>query len=170
MHACVHRNEAGVHRIFWCFMTCAPIKRTPLNRFIEAELMTGENRWRAGEHGLQEARKGLRFLQLPPVLQVKWKYNKKISTVKTYTPSMTAVCFILVQTESYTKYGASPPGVWAIKYVMWTEHAVYVSLHHGESTFQTFQILHRGMFLCICYIYSIYEVYTRHIYSKLLIL
>lgn len=39
-------------------------------RFVEAELMTGENRWRAGEHGLQEARKGMRFLEFPAVLQV----------------------------------------------------------------------------------------------------
>eukprot|EP00904_Undaria_pinnatifida_P002737 jgi/Undpi1/12464/HiC_scaffold_5.g02135.m1 len=31
--------------------------------------MTGENRWRAGEYGLQEARKGVRFVELPPVLQ-----------------------------------------------------------------------------------------------------
>lgn len=41
-----------------------------LERFVEAELLTGENRWRAGEHGLQDARKGMRFLQLPAVLQV----------------------------------------------------------------------------------------------------
>lgn len=45
--------------------------RRPLGRFIEAELLSGENRWRAGEHGLQDARKGMRFLQLPAVLQVK---------------------------------------------------------------------------------------------------
>lgn len=32
--------------------------------------MTGENRWRAGEHGLQDAKKGMRFLELPVVLQV----------------------------------------------------------------------------------------------------
>ncbi|CAN0350291.1 unnamed protein product, partial [Ectocarpus sp. 13 AM-2016] len=38
-------------------------------RFIEAELLSGDNRLRAGEHGLQDARKGIRFLQLPPVLQ-----------------------------------------------------------------------------------------------------
>ncbi|CAM9434529.1 unnamed protein product, partial [Ectocarpus sp. 8 AP-2014] len=40
-----------------------------LDRFIEAELLSGDNRLRAGEHGLQDARKGIRFLQLPPVLQ-----------------------------------------------------------------------------------------------------
>lgn len=33
--------------------------------------MTGENRWRAGDHGLQDARKGVRFVELPPVLQVR---------------------------------------------------------------------------------------------------
>ncbi|CAN0105409.1 unnamed protein product, partial [Hapterophycus canaliculatus] len=43
--------------------------RNSLDRFVEAELMSGENRWRAGEHGLQEARKGVRFVELPPVLQ-----------------------------------------------------------------------------------------------------
>ncbi|CAM9586297.1 unnamed protein product, partial [Sphacelaria rigidula] len=41
-----------------------------LRRFIEAELLEGENRWRAGEHGLQNARKGVRFVELPLVLQV----------------------------------------------------------------------------------------------------
>lgn len=48
---------------FLFFCTC-------VGRFTEVELMTGENRWRAGEHGLQEARKGVRFVEFPPVLQV----------------------------------------------------------------------------------------------------
>lgn len=57
-------------------MTCAVVPRCMgrwhalADRFTEVELMAGENRWRAGEHGLQEARKGVRFIALPPVLQV----------------------------------------------------------------------------------------------------
>ena len=46
-----------------------------LRRFVETELMTGENRWRAGEHGLQDARRGVRFLLLPAVLQVKQAFK-----------------------------------------------------------------------------------------------
>lgn len=57
-------------------ITCAVVPRCMGRRhvlggrFTEVELMSGENRWRAGEHGLQEARKGVRFTALPPVLQV----------------------------------------------------------------------------------------------------
>lgn len=55
----------------WFIFAITPCYIYPtLARFVEAELMTGENRWRAGEHGLQEARKGMRFIELPAVLQV----------------------------------------------------------------------------------------------------
>ncbi|CAM9431224.1 unnamed protein product, partial [Choristocarpus tenellus] len=40
-----------------------------LDRFTEPERLSGDNRWRAGEHGLQEANKGVRFVEFPPVLQ-----------------------------------------------------------------------------------------------------
>lgn len=52
--------------------------------------MTGENRWRAGEYGLQEARKGVRFVELPPVLQVRKKiagfFNVLFGLFLVYSP------------------------------------------------------------------------------------
>lgn len=36
--------------------------------YISTELLDGDNKYDAGEHGLQEAEKGVRFDQFPPVL------------------------------------------------------------------------------------------------------
>ncbi|KAK3717321.1 hypothetical protein QZH41_011551 [Actinostola sp. cb2023] len=38
--------------------------------YIEVELLDGENKYDAGEHGLQEAKKGVIFKQFPPVLHL----------------------------------------------------------------------------------------------------
>jgi hypothetical protein len=43
---------------------------TSLKKYVQPELMTGSNKWKAGHHGLQEANRGVRFVQFPPVLQV----------------------------------------------------------------------------------------------------
>ncbi|CAM9927509.1 unnamed protein product, partial [Discosporangium mesarthrocarpum] len=58
-----------------------------LHRFTEPELLTGDNRWRAGEHGLQDARKGVRFLEFPPVLQ----FHLKRFQYDPYVDSLTKV-------------------------------------------------------------------------------
>jgi ubiquitin carboxyl-terminal hydrolase 7 len=42
-------------------------------QYIEEELLDGDNKYRAEGHGLQAARKGTRFLSLPPVLQLQLK-------------------------------------------------------------------------------------------------
>jgi hypothetical protein len=38
--------------------------------YISTELLDGENKYDAGEHGLQEAEKGVRFDEFPPVLHL----------------------------------------------------------------------------------------------------
>ncbi|XP_064406140.1 ubiquitin carboxyl-terminal hydrolase 7-like [Halichondria panicea] len=38
--------------------------------YVEVETMDGENKYDAGEHGLQEAKKGVVFVKLPPVLHL----------------------------------------------------------------------------------------------------
>lgn len=52
-----------------------------VSRFVEAELLTGSNQWRAGDHGLQDARKGVRFVSFPPVLQVRSRGSWALSEV-----------------------------------------------------------------------------------------
>ena len=42
-------------------------------RFVEAEQLDGDNAYAAEGHGLQRARKGVRFAHLPPVLQLQLK-------------------------------------------------------------------------------------------------
>ena len=42
-------------------------------QYVEAEELRGENQYRAEHHGKQDARKGLRFVRLPPVLQLQLK-------------------------------------------------------------------------------------------------
>lgn len=44
-----------------------------LEEYIEEELLDGDNQYRVEKHGLQDAVKGVRFLQLPPVLQLHLK-------------------------------------------------------------------------------------------------
>lgn len=38
--------------------------------YTEAELLDGDNKYDAGEHGLQTAEKGVKFLSFPPVLHL----------------------------------------------------------------------------------------------------
>eukprot|EP00455_Lapot_gusevi_P024709 TRINITY_DN2577_c0_g1_i7.p1 TRINITY_DN2577_c0_g1~~TRINITY_DN2577_c0_g1_i7.p1 ORF type:complete len:598 (+),score=207.85 TRINITY_DN2577_c0_g1_i7:135-1928(+) len=42
-------------------------------QYTEVEQLTGSNQYRAEGHGLQDARKGLRFLKFPPILQMQLK-------------------------------------------------------------------------------------------------
>jgi len=45
-----------------------------LDKYIEVEMMDGDNQYQAGEeHGLQDAKMGKRFLSLPPFLQLHLK-------------------------------------------------------------------------------------------------
>ena len=41
-----------------------------LDKFCEVEMMDGENKYNADGHGLQDARKGIKFKTFPPVLQL----------------------------------------------------------------------------------------------------
>jgi ubiquitin carboxyl-terminal hydrolase 7 len=41
--------------------------------YIEVEMLTGSNQYRAEKFGLQDARKGSRFIKFPPVLQMQLK-------------------------------------------------------------------------------------------------
>eukprot|EP00010_Vexillifera_abyssalis_P002515 CAMPEP_0201551132 /NCGR_PEP_ID=MMETSP0173_2-20130828/7361_1 /ASSEMBLY_ACC=CAM_ASM_000268 /TAXON_ID=218659 /ORGANISM="Vexillifera sp., Strain DIVA3 564/2" /LENGTH=1177 /DNA_ID=CAMNT_0047961315 /DNA_START=842 /DNA_END=4378 /DNA_ORIENTATION=- len=42
-------------------------------KYVEEELMDGENQYRAEGHGLQDAKRGVRFKTLPPVLNIQLK-------------------------------------------------------------------------------------------------
>jgi len=56
-----------------------------LAAFLAPETLDGANKWRAGEHGLCDARKGVRFLALPPVLVLHLKrfaYDARSDTVE----------------------------------------------------------------------------------------
>ena len=42
-------------------------------QYVEEEVLDGDNKYRAEGHGLQAARKGTRFISLPPILQLQLK-------------------------------------------------------------------------------------------------
>jgi ubiquitin carboxyl-terminal hydrolase 7 len=42
-------------------------------KYVEEEQLDGDNKYHAEEHGLQNARKGIRFISFPPVLQLQLK-------------------------------------------------------------------------------------------------
>ena len=42
-------------------------------KYVETELLDGQNQYMAEGHGLQDARRGVRFLSLPPVLMLQLK-------------------------------------------------------------------------------------------------
>eukprot|EP01083_Nonionella_stella_P131134 398118_1 len=44
-----------------------------LDEFVARETLSGENQYHSDEHGPQDAHKGIRFLQFPPVLQLQLK-------------------------------------------------------------------------------------------------
>ncbi len=48
---------------------CKTIEES-MQRYVQAEELTGENQYDAGEHGKQDAKKFIRFKKLPPVLQI----------------------------------------------------------------------------------------------------
>lgn len=50
---------------FFCFLVYESFKE-----YIEVELLSGDNKYDAGEHGLQEAKKGVIFKKFPPVLHL----------------------------------------------------------------------------------------------------
>ncbi|KAL8152397.1 hypothetical protein V2J09_010157 [Rumex salicifolius] len=43
------------------------------DKYVEVECLEGDNKYQAEEHGLQDARKGVLFLDFPPVLQLQLK-------------------------------------------------------------------------------------------------
>ncbi|KAL5702533.1 ubiquitinyl hydrolase 1 [Ranunculus cassubicifolius] len=43
------------------------------DKYVEVERMDGDNKYRAEEHGLQDAKKGVLFVDFPPVLQLQLK-------------------------------------------------------------------------------------------------
>jgi ubiquitin carboxyl-terminal hydrolase 7 len=42
-------------------------------KYTEEEMLDGDNQYRAGDFGLQDAKKGIRFVELPPILQIQLK-------------------------------------------------------------------------------------------------
>lgn len=44
-----------------------------LDKFVAEELMDGDNQWKTDDHGLQDAKKGIKFESFPPVLQLQLK-------------------------------------------------------------------------------------------------
>jgi len=50
-----------------------PNLEASLKQYIEVEKLEGDNQYRAEGHGLQDARKGTRFVSMPPVLQLQLK-------------------------------------------------------------------------------------------------
>jgi len=43
------------------------------DKYVEIEKMEGENKYQANNHGLQDAKKGVLFIDFPPVLQLQLK-------------------------------------------------------------------------------------------------
>jgi ubiquitin carboxyl-terminal hydrolase 7 len=43
------------------------------DKYVEIEKMEGENKYQADNHGLQDAKKGVLFIDFPPVLQLQLK-------------------------------------------------------------------------------------------------
>lgn len=43
------------------------------DKYVEIEKMEGENKYQANNHGLQDAQKGVLFIDFPPVLQLQLK-------------------------------------------------------------------------------------------------
>ena len=43
------------------------------DKYVEIERMEGENKYQADNHGLQDAKKGVLFIDFPPVLQLQLK-------------------------------------------------------------------------------------------------
>uniref|UniRef100_A0A453K458 USP domain-containing protein n=1 Tax=Aegilops tauschii subsp. strangulata TaxID=200361 RepID=A0A453K458_AEGTS len=43
------------------------------DKYVEVERLEGDNKYQAEQHGLQDARKGVLFLDFPPVLQLQLK-------------------------------------------------------------------------------------------------
>lgn len=41
--------------------------------YVELEMLEGDNKYDAGDHGLQDAEKGIRFISFPPVLHLQLK-------------------------------------------------------------------------------------------------
>ncbi len=59
--------------------------RASFAKYVEEERMEGENKYHAEGYGLQNARKGIRFLDFPPVLQLQLKRFE-------YDPARDAMC------------------------------------------------------------------------------
>ncbi len=53
-------------RYLFCFLAV----NESFKEYITVESLDGDNKYDAGEHGLQEAEKGVIFLSLPPVLHL----------------------------------------------------------------------------------------------------
>eukprot|EP00457_Paulinella_chromatophora_P002746 gb/GEZN01002751.1/.p1 GENE.gb/GEZN01002751.1/~~gb/GEZN01002751.1/.p1 ORF type:complete len:674 (+),score=109.65 gb/GEZN01002751.1/:148-2169(+) len=47
--------------------------QSSLHQYVTIERMDGPNQYRAEQHGLQDAKKGVRFLKFPPILQIQLK-------------------------------------------------------------------------------------------------
>ncbi len=55
------------------------------DKYTETERLTGENQYRAEGHGLQDAEKGFRFIQFPPVLHLQLKrFDFDLESMRNY--------------------------------------------------------------------------------------
>ncbi len=55
------------------------------DKYTETELLNGDNQYRAENHGLQDAEKGVRFIQFPPVLHLQLKrFDFDLTALRNY--------------------------------------------------------------------------------------
>jgi ubiquitin carboxyl-terminal hydrolase 7 len=55
------------------------------DKYTETELLNGDNQYRAENHGLQDAEKGVRFIQFPPVLHLQLKrFDFDLNALRNY--------------------------------------------------------------------------------------
>ena len=81
---CIHINfkSNSKEKFNWLQLNVQGLSgiKDSLKNYVKWEKMEGDNMYEAAEHGKQEARKGIRFVYLPPVLQLQLKrfdYNPK---------------------------------------------------------------------------------------------
>lgn len=74
---CIHVNYSSTREeTFWDLALNVKGLATlqdSFKQYVEEEMLEGDNKYRAEGHGLQDAKKGSRFLHFPPVLQLQLK-------------------------------------------------------------------------------------------------
>ena len=57
----------------WWSLACFFSVYESFDDYVRVEVLEGDNRYDAGDHGLQDAEKGIQFIKLPPVLHLQLK-------------------------------------------------------------------------------------------------